>query len=110
LEETEKQIISKQSKQSTIDGIFDSTNVFSPKELKVKNAEDEKLKFDPIGGGTNSIHKAKTLIAEHKQPYAALFPNTNPYYTRSFMMIGINGDPNKYVKDIRMKTFTPDTI
>lgn len=109
-DEAEQSKISQEQKQSELEGILGKTDALTPQELKQKNAEDEKLKIQLLGGGTTSIFEQKKLVAEAKQPYVPMFPNSCDYYPVAFQLIGLPGDPKEYIKDSRVRTFTMDTV
>src|SRR5215203_6053067 len=109
-EEAEQGKISEEQKLTELAGILLKADALTPQELKRKNIEDEKLKFQLLNNSTTSIFEQKKLLAEAKKPYRPLFPNTCDYYPVAFQLIGLPGDPKKYVKDYRVKTFTMDTV
>lgn len=109
-DDAEQGPISQEQKQAELEGILNSTEALTPQELDRKNAEDEKLKFELLGGGTTSIFEQKKLVADAKQPYVSLFPNSCEYYPVAFRLIGLPGDPKKYIKDRRVRNFTMDTV
>lgn len=78
----------KLSKESLLGGIIESTDALTPKQLKDKNKEKEKTKFQLYGSNPISIKEIKDLKAENRQPYAPHFGYEKPFYKEIYRLNG----------------------
>ena len=75
-------------------------------EVKRRRKEQKgKELIELIDGRTFTIDELKRYVTPDPQPYQPRFPNEVPFFKEIFRLLGLEGDPNNYIKPHLSKTF-----
>ncbi len=89
----------RQLRQEELAEILQQTEALTPKQLKAKNKERDKIKVDLRGGGTTSVKEWNDLIVSNRYPSLPHFGYDKPYYKNIYKIKGWpENEHNQFVK------------
>ena len=82
--------------------LFERTEHLSEEEQKRKRKREREIEENRIielsDGRKFTLKELRNLVVGIRQPYEALFPNDNEFFSEVFRLLGIQSDPKKYSK------------